>query len=71
MLVEETPNLPKGIERAGSAGLKPGVRRGDEWLPKHNFDGKDECEVDYDKFKDPGVPNRHWVLGYKGWSKDG
>ena len=55
--------------RAGSAGLTPKVRRVDGWQPKHNFDDDGELEVDPDKVKYLGVPNRNWVLRGKDWGK--
>ena len=52
---EENPAAPQGLERAGSTGLTPQIRRGNGWSTKYNFDDEDGGEVDSYKAKDLGV----------------
>ena len=54
---EETPSVPQGLDRAGSAGLILKIRRDNIWCTKYNFDGEDGVEVYSYKAKDLGVPD--------------
>ena len=59
---EETPAIPQDMERAGSTGITPQIRRGNGRRTKYNFDDEDRGEVDYYKDKDLGVPYCQWMI---------